>query len=282
MDKRFKLTSVGIVGVGLIGGSIGLALKRRRIAKQVFGFGRRLSTLKLAKEIGAIDRYFLDLEQISNVECVILAVPVGVMVQKAKEVTSYLRKGCIMTDVGSVKSSIVTQIEGIMPEGTYFIGGHPMAGSERQGIRYAREDLFEGSTCIVTKTKNSDKKSFELICQLWMAIGANKILKITPYIHDRIVAQISHLPHITSVCTCLSPKRGSLQYIGSGFRDITRVCASDPELWADIFLLNKKNILSAIRRFKRYVDKVQDLISNDDKKNLLRLLKDAQHLRKRL
>ena len=278
-----KINKIAIIGVGLIGGSIGLALKNRHLAKEVIGVFRRSSTLKKALICKAVDKGTMNIEDgIKDADLIILASPVYKIPALAAEAAKYAKKGAIITDTGSTKAWIVKEIERIIRRrpSLFFVGSHPMAGSERQGVESARSDLVNGAPCIVTKTKNTDARALKKVINLWKALGAN-VKVMDPARHDRAVSLVSHLPHIVAFSLAGAVPEKMLEYAAEGFRDTTRVASSDPKLWADIFLTNKREIRKAGKMFERYYSGVMKSILKGDYPGTVGLLKSAKSKRDR-
>jgi len=270
---------VAIVGVGFIGGSLGLDLRRKKIAEEVVGFSRHRSSLILAKKKGAIDKGYEEIEKaVSYSDLVILATPVSKIIELIPYISSFLKEGAIVSDVGSTKVEIVRQGERFLSKNTYFVGAHPLAGSEKRGIREAREDLFKNAFCILTPTKNTDKKALKKILQLWKNIGA-EVKIMSPQEHDRLVAKISHLPHALAVNLILSLDKKIIPWGAGGLKDTTRIALSDPYIWQDIFLTNQKEIIKAIKKFNVCMDKFLSALQNKDIKFIFSLLRKAQEKR---
>jgi len=278
--KRFD--KIAIVGVGLIGGSIGLAVKKRGVAGEVVGVFRRASTMKRAMKRRAIDRGTLSIKDgVRDADLVILAAPVYTIVETAKEVFKYAKPQAIVTDVGSTKSWIVNKVESLKSysgKSIFFVGSHPMAGSERAGVEAARSDLLEGAPCIVTKTPRTNSSAVSKIISFWKSLGADvKIL--TPKQHDESVSLASHLPHIVAFALAGAVPLKDFKYAAEGFKDTTRVASSDPQLWADIFLTNRKEIAAACRVFEKYYASVVRAITRGNYKGTVKLLKAAKSKR---
>ena len=279
--KRFD--NITIIGVGLIGGSIALALKKKHMAKEVVGVFRRSATLKKALKCKAVDRGTMDIEDgVKNADLIILASPVYKIPELAVRCAKYAKKGAVITDAGSTKAWIVKEIERIVRRrpSVFFVGSHPMAGSERQGVESARSDLVNGAPCIVTKTRNTDAKALKDIINFWKALGA-KVKVMDPVRHDKAVSLISHLPHIVAFSLAGAVPEEMLEYAAEGFRDTTRVASSDPNLWADIFLTNKREIKKAGEMFKKYYSEVMKSILKGDYPGTVGLLKSAKSKRDR-
>ncbi|MFH1848288.1 MAG: prephenate dehydrogenase [Candidatus Omnitrophota bacterium] len=277
-----KLNKVAIVGVGLIGGSIGLALKKNKLAKEVIGIGRRPVSLSMAKRVKAVDKCSMDIGAAKDADLIILATPAGKIIPKAKEVFKIAKKGAVVTDAGSVKLEIVKKIGKAAPKGIAFVGAHPMAGSEKRGPSFARGDLFLNSTCILTKTPGTDPKALKMVKDFWKALGVSNIVVTTPARHDEIVAQISHMPHAAAVSVCLSASPEALKFASTGFRDVTRIAASDENLWMDIFMMNRKNIIAQLNGYEKNIARIKSLIAKKDARKLLGILKKARAIRENL
>lgn len=274
--KLFK--KVAIVGVGLIGGSLALAMKKKKLASRIVGVSRHKNTILLSKKIHAIDAGSCDINIIKGADLVILATPVNTILNLAPKIQKIIKKDCIVTDVGSTKEAIVSRLRKIFPN---YVGSHPLAGSEKRGIINACSDIFKGSLCILTPARNTDKKAQRKIERLWQEIGA-KVVFLTPSSHDKILSFVSHLPHIVafSLIGIISPK--FLKFASNGLKDTTRIAASDAELWGDIFLSNQKNISKAIKLFQGNLSKIKSAIDNKDKRLLTLMLKRAKAKRDNL
>ncbi|MCX5665968.1 MAG: prephenate dehydrogenase [Candidatus Omnitrophica bacterium] len=275
---RFK--KITIIGVGLIGGSIGLAVRKRRLAREVVGVFRRESTLKKALKCNAVDKATIFIEGgVKGADLIIVASPVHSIPKIVKTAAKYAKEGAIITDAGSTKAWIVGSVEKSLRKGRiHFVGSHPMAGSEHAGVEYARADLFEKAPCIVTKTAATDRTSLNRVIKFWSSLGA--IVKVmSPAAHDRSVSLISHLPHIVAFGLAGSVPLKELQYAAEGFKDTTRVASSDPELWADIFLTNRREILKAGRFFEEYYKGILKAISKGDHSKTVNFLKRAKSKR---
>lgn len=272
-----KVNKITIIGVGLIGGSIGLAVKKRRLAKEVIGVFRRASTLKRALRHKAVDRGTMSVKDgVRDADIIILATPVHSIPALAREVIKYSKKGAVITDAGSTKKWIVDKIDKMAgrSKGIFFVGSHPMAGSEHAGVEYAKTDLFENSPCIVTKTDKTDRKALGAVVNFWKGLGL-KVAVMTPVSHDRSVSLISHLPHLVAFSLAGAVPVKDLVYAAEGFKDTTRVALSDARLWADIFLSNRKEILKSARIFERYYKKIIKALSKERYSEVVRLLEEA-------
>ncbi|MBT7592600.1 MAG: prephenate dehydrogenase [Candidatus Scalindua sp.] len=270
---------VAIVGTGLIGGSIGLGLKERGLATTIIGVGYRKVSINKALKINAIDEGTLKVEDaVKQADIIILATSVNLIPEYAKKIIPLMKKSAILTDVGSTKDYIVSQVNNEIKstcdgEKPNFIGAHPLAGSEQRGIESARPDLFEGSVCVLTPTSLNSKKSITRLSNMWKALGA-KISVLTPSKHDEVLALVSHLPHFVASSLAGVIDEKHWKFAASGLRDTTRIASRDPELWLSISKQNKKELIEALRCFSEEVEcMINDLEKGNDKKLLGRLKK---------
>ncbi len=270
---------ITIVGVGLIGGSIGLACKKRRLAKKVIGVCRRESSRRKALKFKAVDKATLNLEEaVTGADLVIIASPVGKIVELAAKCVKFMGKGAILTDVGSSKERIVREIEKIVLTKTNFAGSHPMAGSDKSGVECAKAGIFENNPVIITKTKKTDKKSLAILARFWKKLGA-RVFVLSPAKHDRDVALVSYLPHALSYTLAGLQTKDSVKLAGGSLRDMTRVSSSDPELWKDIFLSSRAPLLGSIRAFSRDLKKLEKSVRKGNAKEVIRFLTAAKKVR---
>lgn len=275
---------VTIVGVGLVGGSLAMVIKEQRLASHIVGVGRGIQNLKDAAKRGIVDDYTTDLvEGVKGSNLVVLATPVCSIPGIIKEISQHLNKGTIITDVGSVKQGIVQVIENSMPDDLLFVAGHPIAGTENSGAKAALPTLFREMRCVLTPTKKTDPHALEKIKHLWEQAGSNVII-MSPEDHDRILAAVSHLPHIVaySLVNSLLAMEDSgdvLNYCAGGFKDFTRIASSSPEMWRDIFLLNKDKILESVTNFQEAIKKLKDLIESEDGQGILDELEKSASVR---
>ena len=277
---RFK--QITIIGVGLIGGSIGLAVKKRKLTARVVGVTAHKESLKKALRRKAIDFGTLDLRKsVLNSDMVILATPVDKVVSTLKTISPRLKKNCIVIDVASVKENIVGKAEKAIGSKASFVGTHPMAGSEQRGVEKAGMDLFKGAPCILIRTKNTDAKAFKAVRDFWKALGS-KIHVLSAKEHDEKISNISHLPHIAASCLSLSAALSSLQFAATGFRDATRIASSDPDLWTSILMSNRSNVAKDIKNYIKQLEKIRRVIASGKEGALRRALVDAKKKRDRL
>lgn len=267
--------TVCIIGPGLIGGSIGLGLKKRNLAKTIIGVGHRASSLEKAIKMHAIDIGLLNEEEaVKDADIVILATSVNKIIDTGKKIIPLMKNNAILTDVGSTKKYIVERITHDIRQGITFVGAHPIAGSEQRGVEFASPDLFEGCTCIITPSSHTTRE-VETISQLWRFLGA-KIKFLTPEQHDEILAFVSHLPHLAASCLINAIKAEYLSCGASGLRDTTRVASGDPELWFDIFCQNRENVIKSIDRFMVELGEFRNDLLKKNSAKILNRLKDAK------
>lgn len=278
--------TVVIIGVGLIGGSIGISLKSLDNPPKVIGVDKSIDTLSEAIRRGAIDDTSSDYNIVSQADLIFIATPVRKILPIIKKISGNLKENAIVTDVGSTKLEIVTEAEKIIDRGN-FIGGHPMTGSEVTGVSGSSVDLLKNCFYILTPTENTDSRSYEILHSLLAKIGA-KIIAIKPDEHDEIMSVISHLPHIVSASLVNLTKQARqgkgdmLLLTAGGFRDMTRIAASNPDVWVDICLSNKDLIKEAVERYIAELVDFKKLIASGDEKNLHEKLFKARQIRQNL
>jgi prephenate dehydrogenase len=281
-----KFKNIGIVGLGLIGGSIAVEIKKRDIADRVTGFSRRLSTLKKAKERGIIDRYFSDFEKgLGGLELLIITTPIGVIKDYFLKVKRY-SPALFVIDVASVKENVVKDAEKILGKDSNFVACHPIAGSEKSGIDAVKENLFKDRFVIITPTEYTKKKNILKVKEFWKLLGAVTVI-LAPSEHDRLLALTSHLPHLIvyaliSLMGKERDRRALLACTGTGFLDTTRVGKSSPDLWAEIFIANRGNIIPWISEFEQVLSDMKELIERGSCKEMSQKLMSLKKAREEL
>lgn len=277
-----------VVGVGLIGGSLAMISMRKGLVKEIIGVGRGAANLKEAVKLNIIDSFTFDIsEAVKGADLIVLATPVGSFEWLVKQMRHGLNKGAIITDAGSVKGRMVSRIERLLPRGTYFVAGHPIAGKEKTGVKAASQTLFEGTKCILTPTKKTDASALKKIKALWKAVGAEVVL-MDPMLHDKVLGAVSHLPHaaaysiVNTVAEIKKDGNNFIAFSGAGFKDFTRIAASSPEMWRDIFLNNRENLVNMISRYQKNLEKLKRYIKDKDSKRLIKELEKAKAIRDRL
>ncbi|MDD5422851.1 MAG: prephenate dehydrogenase [Candidatus Omnitrophota bacterium] len=268
---------VTIIGVGLIGGSIGLAVKKSGLAEEVTGVFRRSSTMKKALKRKSVDKGTMSVRDgMHDADLIILATPVSSIPLLARDAVDFAKEGAIITDVGSTKRWITAQIDKMTSRsGIFFVGSHPMAGSEHTGVEFARDDLMEGAPCIVVKTVKTRRSALRKVTRFWRALGA-EVEVMSPSRHDKSVSLISHLPHIIAFSLAGAVPAKEIAYAAEGFKDTTRVASSDPELWADIFMTNKAEVVKAGKLFINYFNTIKKALSDGDYGKLVRILRRSK------
>ena len=254
------MKNITIIGVGLLGGSIGLGLRAAGVDCHLTGLGHRRSTLDRAAEFGAIDRVADSVaDAVAEADLVILCTPVGVFEAMLREIAPHLPAGCLVTDVGSTKRTVVRLAETILPANTHFVGSHPMAGSEKRGVEYARADLFTHATCILTPTAGSHRPAVDVIEGFWKSLSMHAV-RMSPEEHDAALSDISHLPHLLAGALVRMQGEGSLPLAGKGFMDTTRVASGDSGLWRDILLDNRDNLSASLSRLRLQLAALEKLL----------------------
>ena len=258
------LNSVTIVGVGLIGGSIGLALRDRGLAKGVVGVGRRQTSLRTARRVGAVTNTTIDLAKgVAEADLIVVCSPVGKIVEHVRLAAEHCPEGTLITDAGSTKRAIVDELDGTLPRGCRFLGSHPLAGSEKSGAAHGQADLFDGRVTILTPTANTRAEDFDLLEAFWSALGS-VVVQMSPTEHDQALALTSHLPHALSAVLAATLPEKLFRLSGSGFCDVTRLAAGSAELWTQIFAQNRQNVLAALGRFDEELCRFRRALESGD------------------
>jgi prephenate dehydrogenase len=276
---------ITLVGVGLLGGSLGLAVKQRRLAARIEGYVRRTASITECDKLAVVDHATRDLARaVAEADLVILCTPLSQMRELAEKMLPALKPGAIVTDVGSVKGSVVEELEPLIAgAGGHFVGSHPMAGGEKTGVSAARADLFERAVCIVTPTPNSNKNAVERVEEFWKALGG-RVLRMAPALHDDLVSRASHLPHVVAAELAnyiLSPAHPPEQatVCANGFRDTTRVASGSPEMWRDIAIANQKNLGRVLGVFIEDLQEFRLALENGDVKAVEEFFENAKQRR---
>ncbi len=290
---------ITIVGVGLIGGSVGLAAKARNVARCVVGTGRDPRNLAKAKLLGAIDRGTTDLaDAVREADLIVVCTPVDRIAETILRAAPHCKSGAIFTDGGSTKVGIIAAVNGRLPEGVAFVPAHPIAGSEKNGVENARADLFEnrltiltpaglGGTGILACESNRAQAGMpvppkvgdavECVSAFWQALGS-RIATMSPEDHDRALASTSHLPHaVASAVAGVTPLEW-LPFAAGGFRDVTRIAGGDPHLWTAIFQANRDAVLAALTQFTTRLDEFRRLLETGDGAGLGQWLAEAKQV----
>jgi prephenate dehydrogenase len=280
--------NVTIIGVGLIGGSLARVLKAKGLASRITGAGRSRATLEQALKLGVIDRMGSGpVHSVEDADLVVLASPVGTFEKIVGEIGPHLKPGAVLTDVGSVKGALIRKIESAISPGSHYVPAHPIAGREKSGVAESTETLFQGRRCILTPTERTDKRALAAVRDLWSAAGA-EVTVMDADLHDKVFAAVSHLPHVAAfamMCAVTELNTGTEDYVqfsGAGFRDFTRIAGSSPEMWKDICLMNRDNLVEMIDRYLFSLNRFKREIGSRDEKRLEKHLKESSDARKRL
>ena len=287
MNSTFK--KVCIIGLGLIGGSIGLAMKRSKISNQIIGFARSNSTLKRAIELGLVDKVKDNLEDaVNDCDLIILATPLSTFKKLVAEMSPFLKKDCIITDTGSAKLSVIEDLRGILPNNVEFIPGHPIAGTEESGPDAGFAELFDNRWCILTPTEENSSNAIDLIKEFWESIGS-KVEIMDPLHHDKVLAITSHIPHLiafnivgTANNLANVTEKEVVKYSAGGFRDFTRIAASDPKMWSDIFTYNSEAVLEMLELFSYDLAKLKAAVIKKDSDLLFSNFEKTREVRKNI
>ena len=276
---------LAIIGVGLIGGSLSLALKEARAVGEVVGCGRGKPNLEKALELGVVDRYSRDpVEAVKDADIVFLATPVKTLATVTQELLPGLKPGAIITDGGSVKGAVAESIEPLLPKGIHFVPGHPIAGTEKSGAEAAFPTLYRGKRCILTPTEKTDPQALALVEKMWQLAGS-EVVQMSLEKHDRVLAAISHLPHmvayslVNAVGSYDHYEENILEYSAGGFRDFTRIASSDPTMWRDIAETNREGLLEMMEQFETFFAELKADVAEGSGEKLFEFFHRSKQLR---
>lgn len=274
-----------IIGVGLIGGSLALALKEAGAVGEVVGYGRGKPNLEKALELGVIDRYSRDpVAAVTGADIVFLATPVQTLAAVTKQFLPGLKPGAIITDGGSVKGEVAKALEPLMPAGIHFVPGHPIAGTENSGAEAAFSTLYRGKRCILTPTENTDPQALARVERMWQLAGSEVVLMSLEK-HDKVLAAISHLPHmvayslVNAVGSYDHYEENILEYSAGGFRDFTRIASSDPTMWRDIAETNREALLEMMGQFESFFAELKEDVAQGSGEKLFEFFLRSKQLR---
>ena len=268
--------TLAIAGVGLLGGSIGAAVKQRGLFDHVIGFGRNPDRLRAAVAAGILDSFVTDPADADREwDFAIIGTPVDRIVDDVRRVAECSRPGTLITDVGSVKFSICSELENGLPAGVHFVGSHPLAGSEKRGFEVADPNLFEGRATVVTPTDSTEAADLERVKRFWESLGSRVVL-MPPGDHDDALATTSHLPHVVAAALATLLTDDQRQLAATGFRDTTRIAAGDPDLWVAILMGNAESVESSFLKFEKSFGDFRDALRNRDADRLRQLLDAAK------
>ena len=276
------LRRITVIGLGLLGGSVGLAVSQSLTGVKTAGFSHRASTRAKAHRLKVVDEVFDDIKaSVKNADLVILATPICNFEETFHQIADSLPAGCIVTDVGSTKIMPHRWADKCLPKNIHYVGSHPIAGSEQRGVEFCRDDLFYKALCILTTAKTTNKRSLQIVKEFWSSLGC--FVKImTPARHDRIFADVSHLPHITAAALVNASNAEELKFAGKGFMDCSRIASGPANIWADVLLTNAQNTIRGIDRLTAELTKLKKVIRSGDRKKIEKLLEAARTKRSKL
>lgn len=275
-DNPYLFKTIGIIGVGLLGGSIAAAARQRNLAETILGAGRNPSRMRAAQHSGLLNRGTTNIAETSaQSDLIVVCTPVNHIVQFIRTVAKNCRPGTIITDVGSTKQKICEDLYGSLPAGVTFVASHPLAGSEKTGFEFADPDLFQGRPCVITPDDSLPREAVARIKQFWEALGMH-VLETSPQKHDQILAETSHLPHVVSSALAMTLTEENRKFTSTGFRDTTRIAAGAPSLWAEILLNNREAVVNSINKYTQSLQCLRDAIINHDENQLRQLLEDGK------
>jgi len=274
------IKKIAILGVGLMGGSLSLALREKFPGASVYGYARSQKSFKRLKKIRVLDRVERDLKNVvEGADLVVLALPIEVISDYFKKIISFLKKGAIVFDLGSSKGVIEKNITKHLPKGVSFVGCHPLCGSEKSGAEFSKGDLYKQEVCLITSSPKS--KATKEVKKIWEELGS-EVVFISSKRHDKILSYLSHLPHLISFSLTDGFPKDHPRLILQSFKDLTRISLSSASIWSEIFLSNKKNVLSDLERFIKALRKFENLIKNNDKDKIIDLIKKINTKQKHL
>lgn len=276
--KQFK--KIAIIGVGLMGGSLALTLKQKAIGDEIWGFARNEKTYKKLIQLKVVDKVEKDLQLVvDDADVVIIGAPVYAIIEYCKKISSFLKPGALIIDIGSTKEYIQKQAKKYLPKSIYFVGCHPLCGGEKSGAEFSKGDIYNNAICFITALAKTPEA--KLAGKFWQAIGCRNIF-ISAANHDKMLAYISHVPHLIafSLAACISDK--NIDFSGPSLKDMIRVAGSPANIWADIFLSNKNNIINASSKFIETLKKLQTAISCGDRQLIIKLIENANKKQQRI
>ena len=276
-----RVGTVAIVGVGLIGGSVGLALRARGLADEVIGIGRNEAKLSEARRLGAIDTGVTDLSRgVGRADVVVVCTPVARIAHDVRDAAAHAHGGVLVTDAGSTKARIVEEVERDEQARRVFVAAHPIAGSERQGVAHGRADLFDRRACVLSPTPRTPLDRLERARGFWAGLGC-RLIEMEPAAHDEALALTSHLPHAVAAALAASVPPEVLALAAGAYRDVTRVAGADPSLWTAIFRANRDPILHALAAYQSQLETFKHALTGDDERALQQWWEAARERRRR-
>ena len=285
--KSAQFNTVALIGIGLIGSSISHAVRRKGLAKHITGYARSAATRATAQRLGLVDAVFDSAATaVTDADLVILCAPVGAYGALAADIGPHLKSGAILTDVGSVKAAVIRDCEAHVPKGVHFIPGHPIAGTEHSGPESGFAELFDNRWCILTPVPGTTDSAIATLQTFWQALGSNVEIMTAEH-HDMVLAITSHVPHliaynIVGTAAHLGKVTDSevIKFSAGGFRDFTRIAASDPTMWRDVFLNNKEAVLEMLGRFSEDLTVLQRAIRFGDGDTLFKMFEESRAIRR--
>jgi prephenate dehydrogenase len=274
-----SLRQVSIIGLGLLGGSVALAVRQRMPGTAVMGYSHRPATRRRAKTLGIVAETAENLKSaVAAADLVVLATPIFTFEKYFMELSGLVAPGCIVTDVGSTKMLPHEWAQNRLPQHVRYVGSHPVAGSEQRGVEFARDDLFDQARCILTTTPATDRDAVRVLKGFWSALGCS-IRMMSPVEHDRVFANISHLPHVMAAGLVNASDENEIMYAGKGFLDSTRIASGPPSIWTDVLLANRENIAAGIDRAIEELTKLRAAIAGGQREQIEQLLEAARRKR---
>jgi prephenate dehydrogenase len=259
------LRQISVIGLGLLGGSISLAIRQSAPAVTVVGYSHRPATRRKARELALATKVVDNLQAaVSDSDMVILATPIFTFESYFEQISEVVRPGCIVTDVGSTKVLPHVWAQQKLNEHAYYVGSHPVAGSEQRGLEFARDDLFAQARCILTTVEQTHRSAVRTLKRFWSALGCH-VLSMSPEEHDRIFADISHLPHVLAAALVNASSEEDMKFAGKGFLDSTRIASGPEGVWTDVLLANADNITTGIDRVFEELNKLREVIRAKDR-----------------
>ncbi len=277
-----ELRQITIAGLGLLGGSLSLAVLRGFTGVRVVGFAHRASTRAKAAEL-SISSVVSDnlLESVAKADVVVLATPVRTFPDLFESIADALPHGCIVTDVGSTKSQVHRWAAELLPGHVNYVGSHPIAGSEQRGVEFARDDLFDGARTILTANRRTSAAALAILEAFWTGLGCT-VQTMNPVRHDRVYANVSHVPHVASVALVNATRKDDMQYCGKGFLDTSRIASSAADIWTDVLLTNGEDIIKGIDRLTEQLGRIKAAVAAHDRARIKQLLARARTKRAEL
>lgn len=275
-----SVKEIAIIGVGFMGGSLALAIKNNFSGIFVTGYARSNSTYKRLSKLNIVDKVEKDLgKAVCGSDIVVLAAPIYSIIDYMKAIAPFLKKGAIVIDLGSTKELIEKKASKYLPKNTYFIGCHPLCGSDKSGAQFSTPDLYRGAICLVSTSGN--KKALKNVRSLWKALGC-KVILINAKNHDKILSSVSHLVHIVSFSLTEFVPKAYVKFAATSLKDLTRISNSPAAVWADILISNKKNVIQDSEKFIKVIMKFKELIKKEKKEEILKLIKNINKKQKEI